>query len=72
MKRDENQNVEYKESWYDKSLEWICGYAKAKGGNFSCYRGDARFSYAAKMAAFHAAARRDASPHHAVGVRTIE
>jgi len=27
MKRDENQNVEYKESWYDKYLEWICGYA---------------------------------------------
>ena len=23
MKRDENQN----ESWHDKSLEWICGYA---------------------------------------------
>ena len=32
MKRDENQNVEYKELWYDKSLEWICGYANAKGG----------------------------------------
>ena len=27
MKRDENQNVEYKESWYDKYIEWICGYA---------------------------------------------
>ena len=27
MKRDENQNVEYKESWNDKYLEWICGYA---------------------------------------------
>ena len=32
MKRDENQNVEYKESWHDNSLEWICGYANAKGG----------------------------------------
>ena len=31
MKRDENQNVEYKESWHDKYLEWICGYANAKG-----------------------------------------
>ena len=30
--RDENQNVEYKESWHDKYLEWICGYANAKGG----------------------------------------
>ena len=27
MKRDENQTVEYKESWNDKYLEWICGYA---------------------------------------------
>ena len=26
MKRDENRNVEYKESWHDKDLEWICGY----------------------------------------------
>ena len=32
MKRDENQNVEYKELWHDKYLEWICGYANAKGG----------------------------------------
>ena len=24
MKRDKNQNVEYKESWHDKYLEWIC------------------------------------------------
>ena len=31
MKRDENQNVEYKESWHDKYFEWICGYANAKG-----------------------------------------
>ena len=32
MKRDENLNVEYKESWHDKYLEWICGYANARGG----------------------------------------
>ena len=31
-KRDENQNVEYKESLHDKYLGWICGYANAKGG----------------------------------------
>ena len=24
--------VEYKELWHDKYLEWICGYANAKGG----------------------------------------
>ena len=32
MKRDESQNVEYKESWQDKYLAWICGYANAQGG----------------------------------------
>ena len=32
MKREENQTVEYKQSWHDKYLEWICGYANAKGG----------------------------------------
>ena len=32
MKREENQTVEYKESWHEKYLEWICGYANAKGG----------------------------------------
>ena len=30
MKRDENQNVEYKESWHDKYLEWICGKGKRR------------------------------------------
>ena len=32
MKREENQTVEYKESWHEKYLEWVCGYANAKGG----------------------------------------
>ena len=32
MKREESQSVEYKESWHDKYLEWVCGYANAKGG----------------------------------------
>ena len=32
MKRDENQNIEYKENWQDKYLAWICGYANAQGG----------------------------------------
>ena len=31
MKREENQTVEYKQSWHDKCMEWICGYANAKG-----------------------------------------
>ena len=28
----ESQNTEFKQSWHDKDLEWICGYATAKGG----------------------------------------
>ena len=32
MKREESQNIEYKESWHDKHLEWVCGYANANGG----------------------------------------
>lgn len=32
MKNDESQNIEYKESWNDKYLQWICGFANAQGG----------------------------------------
>ena len=32
MKRDESQNDEYKESWHDKYLAWVCGYSNAQGG----------------------------------------
>ncbi|MBQ4514577.1 MAG: putative DNA binding domain-containing protein [Anaerolineaceae bacterium] len=28
----ENQNVEYKESWHDEYLKWVCGFANAQGG----------------------------------------
>lgn len=28
----ENQNIEYKESWRDEYLRWICGFANAQGG----------------------------------------
>ena len=28
----ENQNIEYKESWHDEYLRWICGFANAQGG----------------------------------------
>ncbi len=28
----EHQNVEYKESWRDEYLKWICGFANAQGG----------------------------------------
>ena len=28
----ESQNTEYKESWRDEYLKWICGFANAQGG----------------------------------------
>lgn len=29
---NENQNVEWKTSWRDEYLKWICGFANARGG----------------------------------------
>ena len=31
IKTRECQNIEYKTSWHDKYLEWICGFANAQG-----------------------------------------
>ena len=28
----ENQNIEWKQSWHDDYLKWICGFANANGG----------------------------------------
>jgi len=28
----ENQNIEWKETWRDEYLKWICGFANAQGG----------------------------------------
>lgn len=28
----ESQNVEWKETWHDEYLKWICGFANAQGG----------------------------------------
>ncbi len=28
----EQQNIEYKQSWYDDYLKWVCGFANAVGG----------------------------------------
>ena len=28
----ESQNIEYKESWRDEYIKWICGFANAQGG----------------------------------------
>ena len=29
---DESQNIEYKSSWRDEYLKWVCGFANASGG----------------------------------------
>jgi hypothetical protein len=31
----ENQNIEWKQSWRDEYLKWICGFANAVGGMLS-------------------------------------
>ena len=28
----ENQNIEWKETWRDEYLKWVCGFANADGG----------------------------------------
>jgi ATP-dependent DNA helicase RecG len=28
----EQQNIEYKQSWRDEYLKWVCGFANAQGG----------------------------------------
>ena len=28
----EQQNIEYKQSWHDDYLKWVCGFANAHGG----------------------------------------
>ncbi len=32
LQMTENQNIEYKESWRDEYLKWVCGFANAQGG----------------------------------------
>lgn len=36
----ESQNIEYKESWRDEYLKWICGFANAHGGRIYIGVGD--------------------------------
>ena len=31
----ETQNVEFKQSWHDEYLRWICGFANAHGGKLT-------------------------------------
>ena len=30
--KKEDQNIEYKQSWRDEYLKWVCGFANANGG----------------------------------------
>jgi ATP-dependent DNA helicase RecG len=36
----EHQNIEYKSSWHDDYLKWICGFANAQGGRIYIGRDD--------------------------------
>lgn len=36
----ETQNIEYKESWRDECLKWICGFANAQGGTLYIGKND--------------------------------
>ena len=36
----ESQNVEWKSSWRDEHLKWICGFANAQGGILEIGRND--------------------------------
>ena len=37
----EQQNIEYKQSWHDDYLKWVCGFANAIGGVIYIGRNDA-------------------------------
>ena len=38
--KKESQTIEFKQSWHDEYLEWICGYANAYGGALYIGRAD--------------------------------
>ena len=35
MKKKETQTIEFKQSWHDEYLKWICGFANAQGGKLA-------------------------------------
>ena len=37
----EHQNIEYKSSWHDDYLKWVCGFANAQGGRIYIGKDDA-------------------------------
>ena len=40
--KKETQTIEFKQSWHDEYLEWICGYANAYGGTLPRHGRSAR------------------------------
>ena len=36
----ESQNIEWKQSWRDEYLKWICGFANAQGGKIYIGKND--------------------------------
>lgn len=40
MSIQENQNLEWKESWRDEYIKWICGFANAQGGTLFIGKND--------------------------------
>ena len=36
----EQQNIEYKQSWHDDYLKWVCGFANAQGGKIHIGKDD--------------------------------
>ncbi|MCZ8217104.1 MAG: ATP-binding protein, partial [Cyclobacteriaceae bacterium] len=36
----ESQNIEWKETWRDEYLKWICGFANAEGGKLIIGKND--------------------------------
>jgi ATP-dependent DNA helicase RecG len=36
----ESQNIEYKSSWHEEYLDWVCGFANAQGGKIYIGRDD--------------------------------
>lgn len=49
-KKKESQLLEWKESWRDEYLKWICGFANAEGGMLVIGRDDQGMAVGAKDA----------------------
>jgi len=40
----EHQTIEYKSSWHEEYLDWICGFANAQGGKIHSARSKLAFN----------------------------